>query len=70
MQAGKGAGVSAAAYNSALTPDEMRQVRHQLQSGELKLLYVAPDFDWTVLRDGVLEPTRAGAAPYDLSVLT
>ena len=43
VEALRQAGVSAAAYNSALTPDEMRQVRHQLQSGELKLLYVAPE---------------------------
>ncbi|HOZ26619.1 MAG TPA: DNA helicase RecQ [Hyphomonadaceae bacterium] len=43
VEALRQAGVAAAAYNSALTPDEMRQVRQQLQSGELKLLYVAPE---------------------------
>jgi ATP-dependent DNA helicase RecQ len=36
-------GVAAAAYNSALSPDEMRRVRDDLQSGDLKLLYVAPE---------------------------
>ena len=43
VEALRQAGVAAAAYNSVLTQDEMRQVRHQLQSGELKLLYVAPE---------------------------
>jgi ATP-dependent DNA helicase RecQ len=36
-------GVEAAALNSALSPDEARAVRHKLHSGELKLLYVAPE---------------------------
>src|SRR5262245_12187868 len=36
-------GVAAAAYNSALSPDEARQVRAQLLAGELKLIYVAPE---------------------------
>ena len=36
-------GVEAAALNSALTPDEQRNVRDKLFSGELKLLYVAPE---------------------------
>jgi ATP-dependent DNA helicase RecQ len=36
-------GVEAAALNSALTPDEQRSVRDRLYSGELKLLYVAPE---------------------------
>jgi ATP-dependent DNA helicase RecQ len=36
-------GVEAAALNSALSPDEARAVRDKLHSGELKLLYVAPE---------------------------
>jgi ATP-dependent DNA helicase RecQ len=36
-------GVAAAMLNSALTPDEARTVRNQLLSGDLKLLYVAPE---------------------------
>jgi ATP-dependent DNA helicase RecQ len=36
-------GVEAAALNSALTPDQQRDVRDKLYSGELKLLYVAPE---------------------------
>lgn len=36
-------GVEAAALNSALTADEQRDVRDKLYSGELKLLYVAPE---------------------------
>ncbi|MDP3740510.1 MAG: DNA helicase RecQ [Hyphomonadaceae bacterium] len=36
-------GVAAAALNSSLTSDEARTVRNQLHSGELKLLYVAPE---------------------------
>ena len=43
VEALRQAGVAAAAYNSALTPDEARDVRRQLLSGELKLLYVAPE---------------------------
>src|SRR5690606_26200864 len=37
------AGVKAAALNSALAPDEARAVRAALRSGELDLLYVAPE---------------------------
>ncbi len=36
-------GVEAAALNSALSQDEARSVRGRLVSGELKLLYVAPE---------------------------
>src|SRR5689334_1335701 len=36
-------GVAAAAYNSALAPDEARKVRERLLSGDLKLIYVAPE---------------------------
>ena len=36
-------GVEAAALNSALSADEQRDVRDKLYSGELKLLYVAPE---------------------------
>ena len=37
------AGVSAAAYNSSLEPGEARRVLARLHSGELDLLYVAPE---------------------------
>jgi ATP-dependent DNA helicase RecQ len=43
VEALKQAGVAAAAYNSALSPDEARRVREQLLAGELKLIYVAPE---------------------------
>ena len=43
VEALRQAGVAAAAYNSSLTPDEARDVRRQMLSGELKLLYVAPE---------------------------
>ena len=43
VEALKQAGVAAAAYNSALSPDEARTVRNQLLDGELKLIYVAPE---------------------------
>ncbi|MBD8878573.1 DNA helicase RecQ [Roseibium polysiphoniae] len=38
-----GAGVSAAALNSSLSPDEQDAVRDKARSGELKLLYVTPE---------------------------
>ncbi|HEY9012295.1 MAG TPA: DNA helicase RecQ [Devosia sp.] len=43
VEALRQAGIAAAALNSALTPAEARQVRDQLRSGALKLLYVAPE---------------------------
>ncbi len=43
VEALRQAGVAAAAYNSALSPDESRRVREQLLAGDLKLLYVAPE---------------------------
>ncbi len=43
VEALRQAGVAAAAYNSALSPDESRRVRDQLLAGDLKLLYVAPE---------------------------
>jgi ATP-dependent DNA helicase RecQ len=43
VEALRQSGVAAAAYNSALSPDEMREVRDELLSGGLKLLYVAPE---------------------------
>lgn len=36
-------GVAAACFNSALAPDEARRVSRQMDSGELDLLYVAPE---------------------------
>ena len=57
------AGVSAAAYNSSLEPDEARSVLHALHAGELDLLYVAPE---TLMTDGFLERLRGLAeAPGD-----
>jgi ATP-dependent DNA helicase RecQ len=43
VEALRQAGISAAALNSSLTPEDARQVRDQIRSGELKLLYVAPE---------------------------
>jgi ATP-dependent DNA helicase RecQ len=43
VEALRQAGVEAAALNSALSPDEARDVRDKLRAGELKLLYVAPE---------------------------
>ena len=43
VEALKQAGVKAAALNSALAPDEARAMRAALRSGELDLLYVAPE---------------------------
>ena len=43
VEALKQAGVAAAAYNSALSPDEQRSVREELLGGRLKLIYVAPE---------------------------
>jgi ATP-dependent DNA helicase RecQ len=43
VEALKQAGVAAAAYNSALSPDEQRSVRDALLGGRLKLIYVAPE---------------------------
>ncbi len=43
VEALRQAGVAAAMLNSSLTSDEARTVRNQLLSGELKLLYVAPE---------------------------
>jgi len=43
-------GVKSAFLNSTLSMDEVRQVEHQLQQGELDLLYIAPErltSDWT-----------------------
>jgi len=48
----RAAGVSAAAYNSSLEPDEARNVLRALHAGELQLLYVAPE---TLMTDGFLE---------------
>ena len=43
VEALKQAGVAAAALNSSLSPEEASAVRRQLRSGELDLLYVAPE---------------------------
>ncbi|MGV3574052.1 MAG: DNA helicase RecQ [Devosia sp.] len=43
VEALKQAGVAAAALNSSLSPEESAVVRRQLRSGELDLLYVAPE---------------------------
>jgi ATP-dependent DNA helicase RecQ len=43
VEALRQAGVAAAALNSSLSPEDARTVREQLQSGALKLLYVAPE---------------------------
>ncbi|WP_108396294.1 DNA helicase RecQ [Devosia submarina] len=43
VEALRQAGISAAALNSSLTPEESAQVRRQLRAGELDLLYVAPE---------------------------
>ena len=51
----RAAGVSAAAYNSSLEPDEARRVLRALHAGELDLLYVAPE---TLMTDGFLERLR------------
>ena len=48
----RAAGVGAAAYNSSLEADEARGVLRSLHSGELELLYVAPE---TLMTDGFLE---------------
>ena len=48
----RAAGVSAAAYNSSLEPDEARSTLRALHAGELDLLYVAPE---TLMTDGFLE---------------
>jgi ATP-dependent DNA helicase RecQ len=47
----RAAGVSAAAYNSSLEPDEARRVLRALHAGELDLLYVAPE---TLMTEGFL----------------
>ncbi len=43
VEALRQSGVSASALHSALTPEEARQVREELQSGSLDLLYVTPE---------------------------
>ncbi|WP_449393545.1 DNA helicase RecQ [Devosia riboflavina] len=43
VEALKQAGVAAAALNSSLSPEESAVVRRKLRSGELDLLYVAPE---------------------------
>jgi ATP-dependent DNA helicase RecQ len=43
VEALRQSGVAAAALNSSLSPDEAREVRSRLLSGDLKLLYVAPE---------------------------
>jgi ATP-dependent DNA helicase RecQ len=43
VEALRQAGVNAAALNSALDPEEARDVRRALRAGELDLLYVAPE---------------------------
>jgi ATP-dependent DNA helicase RecQ len=43
VEALRQSGVAAAAYNSALSPEEARRVREELLSGGLKLIYVAPE---------------------------
>jgi ATP-dependent DNA helicase RecQ len=48
----RAAGVSAAAYNSSLEPDEARSTLRALHAGELDLLYVAPE---TLMTGGFLE---------------
>ena len=49
------AGVSAAAYNSSLQPDEAHRILARLHAGELDLLYVAPE---TLMTDGFLDRIR------------
>jgi len=51
----RAAGVSAAAYNSSLEPDEARGVLRALHTGELDLLYVAPE---TLMTEGFLARLR------------
>ena len=48
----RAAGVSAAAYNSALPGEEARRVLARLHAGDLDLLYVAPE---TVMTESFLE---------------
>lgn len=43
VQALKANGVSAAFYNSSLSPNEARDILNRLEKGELDLLYVAPE---------------------------
>jgi ATP-dependent DNA helicase RecQ len=57
----RAAGVSAAAYNSSLEPDEARGVLRALHAGELDLLYVAPE---TLMTGGFLERLR-GSGQFD-----
>jgi ATP-dependent DNA helicase RecQ len=55
----RAAGVRAAAYNSSLAPDEARSVLRALHSGELDLLYVAPE---TLMTEAFLERLQEIAA--------
>ena len=55
----RAAGVSAAAYNSALPGEEARRVLARLHAGDLDLLYVAPE---TVMTESFLERLREIAA--------
>ena len=59
VDAMRAAGVSAAAYNSSLDPDEARSVLRALHGGELDLLYVAPE---TLMTDGFLQRLQGLAA--------
>ena len=57
----RAAGVSAAAYNSSLDPEEARAVLRALHAGELDLLYVAPE---TLMTDGFVDRLR-GSDQFD-----
>ncbi|MFK7756450.1 MAG: DNA helicase RecQ [Flavobacteriales bacterium] len=39
----RSAGVNAQALNSQLNPDQKRQLMHELEQGEIKLLYISPE---------------------------
>ena len=52
----RAAGVSAAAYNSSLAPDEARRTLRALHAGDLDLLYVAPE---TLMTDAFLARLRS-----------
>ena len=52
----KDAGVSAAYINSSLTPNQIRLVYRNIQSGMYKIIYVAPE---RLLTDGFLEAIQS-----------
>ena len=52
----KNAGVAAAYVNSSLTPNQIRLVYRNIQSGMYKIIYVAPE---RLLTDGFLEAIQA-----------